>query len=372
MSQEEFLLKWNDHHASFFTIVEDLCRTEQLCDVTLACGGQVFETHKLILSVCSPYFRTLLNSRPDKHPIVYLKDVNPKHLEQLLSYMYRGEINVLQDDLGPLIETARGLQIKGLADAGGDGGSSSGGGGGGGNGRKENKSSHNGLTSQQPGPKRARTTTPTPAPKMPRIEQGVSPGAGVRSLLPTSPHPAPMPITRVVSPPETEEEDDDGGIVEVDPGDNPNIKSEAGWMMSGQGEDSSEYEIPSEQFEQDMQAEDEQYIQAGNDNLSGQQLAMLKKEFNKKYSCEFCHKRFPTPSKLQRHQLVHSGEKPYLCFICLKGFTQRVHLNTHKKHAHPQTMIMGSPGQMDSITDAEDSIAVPEIDEEPPLAIAHS
>ena len=167
------------------------------------------------------------------------------------------------------------LYLQGLADAGGDGGSSSGGGGGGGNGRKENKSSHNGLTSQQPGPKRARTTTPTPAPKMPRIEPGVSPGAGVRSLLPTSPHPAPMPITRVVSPPETEEEDDDGGIVEVDPGDNPNIKSEAGWMMSGQGEDSSEYEIPSEQFEQDMQAEDEQYIQAGNDNLSGQQVGTL-------------------------------------------------------------------------------------------------
>ena len=69
MTQEEFLLKWNDHHASFFTLVEDLCRTEQLCDVTLACGGQVFETHKLILSVCSPYFATLLNLRPHTHPI---------------------------------------------------------------------------------------------------------------------------------------------------------------------------------------------------------------------------------------------------------------------------------------------------------------
>jgi len=386
MSQEEFLLKWNDHHASFFTIVEDLCRTEQLCDVTLACGGQVFETHKLILSVCSPYFRTLLNSRPDKHPIVYLKDVNPKHLEQLLSYMYRGEINVLQDDLGPLIETARGLQIKGLADAGGDGG------GGGNNSRKEQKSgSQNGLASHQHNqPKRSRTTTPTPAPKMPRIEPGSHPGLSVPPLrLPTSPHPAPIPITRVVSPPsppshlniaeEEEDEDEQQPIVEVDPGDNPNIKAEQSWMMAS-GEDSSEYEIPSEQFEQDMQAEDEQYIQAGNDALSGQQLAMLKKEFNKKYSCEFCQKRFPTPSKLQRHQLVHSGEKPYLCFICLKGFTQRVHLNTHKKHAHPQTMLDNPPqlmldGQPQLNIEGEDendNIAVPEIDEEPPLAIVQT
>jgi len=122
--QEEFLLKWNDHHNSFFSIVQDLCASELLTDVTLACGSGepiIFEAHKLMLSVCSAFFRNILTrKRADRyqtHPIVFLKDVEPRHMEQLLQYMYRGEINVLQDDLGPLIETARALQVKGLADA---------------------------------------------------------------------------------------------------------------------------------------------------------------------------------------------------------------------------------------------------------------
>jgi len=298
MSEEEFLLKWNDHHASFFNIVEDLCRTEQLCDVTLACGGQVFETHKLILSVCSPYFRTLLN-RYDKHPIVYLKDVNPKHLEQLLSYMYRGEINVLQNDLGPLIETARGLQIKGLADAGG------GGGGGGGEKKPQNG----------PAPKRARTATPNPpsqAPKVPKIAEQPPKSLEMSSpatAIAYSPVTVPHPEQSIVK----QEEDD------------------SGW---------TEESIPNESYEQDMQLEDEQYIQSGDTGggLSGQQIMMLQKEIQKKYPCEFCQKRFPTPSKLHRHKLVHSGEKPYICTICLKGFTQKVHLNTHRKLSHPETI----------------------------------
>ena len=112
-NQEEFLLKWNDHHNSFFVIMEELCASELLTDVTLACGGQIFETHKIMLCACSNFFRQILTKpRPDRHPIVFLKDVDPKHLEQLLQYMYQGEINVLQDDLPPLIETARALQVN--------------------------------------------------------------------------------------------------------------------------------------------------------------------------------------------------------------------------------------------------------------------
>ena len=55
--EEELLLKWDDHHKSFFEAAEDLCHQEQFIDVTLSCGEHNFPAHKLVLSVCSPYFR---------------------------------------------------------------------------------------------------------------------------------------------------------------------------------------------------------------------------------------------------------------------------------------------------------------------------
>jgi len=115
------LLKWHDHHQSFFLLVEELVMREQLTDVTLACGGgedqQLLSAHSLMLSVCSPYFRSLLseNRHKEKHHIIHLHGVSARHMQQLLLYMYRGEISISQEDLGPLIETAKCLQIKGLA-----------------------------------------------------------------------------------------------------------------------------------------------------------------------------------------------------------------------------------------------------------------
>merc|ERR1712083_721846 len=47
----------------------------------------------------------------------YVKDVDSKHMELLLNYMYRGEINVEEKELMGLLATAKGLQIKGLTES---------------------------------------------------------------------------------------------------------------------------------------------------------------------------------------------------------------------------------------------------------------
>ena len=123
---EDFRLKWNDHHSVFFSSAEQLCHGDHLTDVTLSCGTKEFSAHKLVLSICSNYFNQLFAPRPegrksrrpaDSAAIVYLKDVDPKHMELLLNYMYRGEINVEEKELMGLLATAKGLQIKGLTES---------------------------------------------------------------------------------------------------------------------------------------------------------------------------------------------------------------------------------------------------------------
>ncbi|XP_071600402.1 zinc finger protein 770 isoform X2 [Heliangelus exortis] len=50
----------------------------------------------------------------------------------------------------------------------------------------------------------------------------------------------------------------------------------------------------------------------------------------KRYICDICYKQFETPSKLARHYLIHTGQKPFECHVCHKTFRQLVHLERHQ------------------------------------------
>lgn len=66
---EEFALCWNNFQDNLTTGFQNLYNKNQMCDVTLACSGKLLKCHKLVLSICSPYFQEIFITNPCKHPI---------------------------------------------------------------------------------------------------------------------------------------------------------------------------------------------------------------------------------------------------------------------------------------------------------------
>jgi BTB/POZ domain len=62
--EEQFSLCWNNFNTNLSAgFHESLCRGD-LVDVTLAAEGQLVKAHRLVLSVCSPYFRKMFTQMP--------------------------------------------------------------------------------------------------------------------------------------------------------------------------------------------------------------------------------------------------------------------------------------------------------------------
>ncbi|XP_063228427.1 longitudinals lacking protein, isoforms A/B/D/L-like isoform X4 [Bacillus rossius redtenbacheri] len=120
-SDQQFCLKWNNHQNTLVSVFDTLLESGMLVDCTVAAEGQYLKAHKVVLSACSPFFERLLTQHCERHPIIILKDVTFKELEAMIFYMYRGKVNICQDQLGSLLKAAESLQIKGLSDSGGGG-----------------------------------------------------------------------------------------------------------------------------------------------------------------------------------------------------------------------------------------------------------
>ncbi|KAK8762057.1 hypothetical protein V5799_026677, partial [Amblyomma americanum] len=116
MGSQQFCLKWNNHQSNMLAVFYQMLSNEALVDVTLACEGLSLKAHKMVLSACSPFFQALFAENPCKHPIVILKDMRYTDLRAIVEFMYRGEVDVSQDDLMALFKTAEILKVKGLVE----------------------------------------------------------------------------------------------------------------------------------------------------------------------------------------------------------------------------------------------------------------
>ena len=124
MSEEKFCLKWNDFESSLSRSFKELRGEADLIDVWLCSeAGEREEAvpvaaHRLVLSACSGVLRRLLRRKgpgPSLAPgVVYLRGVASQDLQNIVSFMYDGEVSIAQDQLNSFLAAAEDLQVKGL------------------------------------------------------------------------------------------------------------------------------------------------------------------------------------------------------------------------------------------------------------------
>ena len=113
---EKFSLKWNDYLANVTKKFSSLRNEDEFSDVTLVSSDKrQVSAHKVVLSSCSDYFKTILRSNnKSKDIILCLENISHEELNYVLDYVYNGEVKIEQDKLDRFLTIAQRFQLEGL------------------------------------------------------------------------------------------------------------------------------------------------------------------------------------------------------------------------------------------------------------------
>ncbi|RWS07265.1 B-cell CLL/lymphoma 6 member B protein-like protein [Dinothrombium tinctorium] len=121
-SQRPLRLRRVNHSDEVVSGFGRLLKSEAMSDVTLICaGGQSIRAHKVILSMFSPYFRSIFEAQPfannpNHYPVIVMKDLGLSELRTIVEFIYKGEASVPRDKLNAILQAAKALEVSGLSD----------------------------------------------------------------------------------------------------------------------------------------------------------------------------------------------------------------------------------------------------------------
>ena len=109
-------LKWNEFQSCAANSFKQLRKLNEFHDVTLVCDDyKQMSAHKLILSSCSTYFKTVLSQTNHPNPMICLDGISSQELNNILDYIYNGEVLIGQDDIDQFLKIAAKLKLEGLS-----------------------------------------------------------------------------------------------------------------------------------------------------------------------------------------------------------------------------------------------------------------
>ena len=114
-SSEKLCLKWGDFQSNISNSFGNMRHDFDFSDVTLVCdGNKNIEAHKVVLAASSNFFSNILKKSKHPHPLLYMKGIQTSQLNDVVDFIYHGEVNIHQEDLVDFLALAENLQLKGL------------------------------------------------------------------------------------------------------------------------------------------------------------------------------------------------------------------------------------------------------------------
>ena len=111
----------SQHRQELIERLDALRRNESFCDVTVSVKGKEFKAHKPVLAAASPFFLSLLESdmRESNEQLIKieLEEATATVMEDVLRYIYSGNVSVTEESCHNLVATADYLLMPGLKTA---------------------------------------------------------------------------------------------------------------------------------------------------------------------------------------------------------------------------------------------------------------
>jgi len=255
-------------------------------------------------------------------------------MQLLLSYMYRGEVDVEDNELADFLKTASGLQIKGLSE-------------------QENQSKPEKVQSEEKPKKSSVSNVATSVPKRRQERLDTPPPSNLpsNSYQPTEEITIEdnQPAKRIKEETVTIDQNESTSIWTPPPKAPPPQKAPevhrpptSNYLVSQTNQAEAEYMEDYVDYGGEMMYEEEDHaLQNYNHAESAANWKILNPEdkLNKAYPCEVCNMSFSQKWLLKRHWKTHTGDKPYKCSICLRSFSLRDSCTRHLKTVHKELVL---------------------------------
>merc|ERR1712243_532762 len=87
--------------------------SNEMTDITLVSEDRKsFKAHKIILSACSPVFKSIINDGALSNPTVFLRGIHSNEIVSILQFIYLGEATFYQERMNEFLNVATSLEIK--------------------------------------------------------------------------------------------------------------------------------------------------------------------------------------------------------------------------------------------------------------------